>query len=118
MNDTRRIKILLQVKMSVHDFSVHASISPACTHEFYSFSKNCTERFGQRFLNRSGIGLRLPAVVMRSVVSELDEISQRSVLFSSAQSYKVIANLGGKPSAKKMSNFVWRFENVYRNIAI
>ena len=65
--------------MGNHHPSVHSRIGAPCAHYLYPLAKQCGEALLQHFLHRDAIGLDLPSVVTRSVVTQMYEVALHAI---------------------------------------
>lgn len=76
-----RVQGLLTVEVSHHQRGVHPGIRAPGSRHLHLAAQQRRERLHQTLLHTCPIGLYLPAVIGRSVVSQIDEISLHSSSF-------------------------------------
>ena len=64
-----RIRQRIYIRMRHHQAGMHSRIRAPCPHYFYRTAHQGRERFLQLFLHTRPVGLDLPAVIIRAVVS-------------------------------------------------
>ena len=75
------------VEMRHHQACMYAGIGPACSDDLCFSTQNFRQCVLKDFLYRYAVGLYLPAMIGRAVVSEIDEISLHVLLFRSFQRF-------------------------------